>query len=273
MELTNDLALCTQAGCVHGNTDDGFGHSVAVSSDGNTVVVGASAISEAYVFVKSRFGWECPVVGCHDYVAKLVSSANFQFEDFGLSAAISADGNTIVIGANNANTFQGAAYVFVKPATGWGSSTPLIETTKLEAGNPVTGQQLGYSVAISGDGSTVVVGGMSPGFSSQGAAYVFSKPLNGWGGFNPITESAKLTASDGTDSDLFGASVATNSDGSAMVGGHHTQQSRAAALRARLTFFSSPPMAPGRAEAPPRSMPSLPPLTALLGTNWASWLR
>jgi hypothetical protein len=68
---------------------------------------------------------------------------------------------------------QGAAYVFVKPASGWVSET---ETAKLIASD--SGQDsLGMSVAVSGN--TVVAGAPGAsvsGHTGQGAAYVFVVP-------------------------------------------------------------------------------------------------
>jgi hypothetical protein len=69
----------------------------------------------------------------------------------------------------------------------------------------------GFSVAISGD--TVVVGALFDDIGAntdQGSAYVFVKPVGGWAG--NLTESAKLTASDGAGGDSFGFSVAISGD-------------------------------------------------------------
>jgi FG-GAP repeat protein len=69
------------------------------------------------------------------------------------------------------------------------------------------GAGFGVSVAISGD--IIVVGAANTSnFNKQqstpGAVYVFVKPANGW---QNMTETAKLTASDGMDGDAFGNSV------------------------------------------------------------------
>src|SRR5262249_44571024 len=119
---------------------------------------------------------------------------------FGLAVAIS--GNTVVAGAPNVTTagvsqFQGAAYVFVKPASGW---TDMTQTAKLTASHGTYADYLANSVAI--DGNTVVAG--APGHAaSNGAAYVFVKPAGGWA---DTTETAELTG--GTFGDLLGYSVA-----------------------------------------------------------------
>ena len=91
---------------------------------------------------------------------------------FGNSVAVSGD--TVVVGAPNANvsgiSYQGAAYVFVKPGGGWANMT---QTAKLTASDGAQTDLLGCSVAVSGD--TVVGGELSP-MWYLGAAYVFSPP-------------------------------------------------------------------------------------------------
>jgi len=138
--------------------------------------------------------------------AELTASDGAARDGFGTSVAIS--GSTIVVGAPDAligtsDFSQGAAYVFVKPTTGWANMT---QTAKLTASNPGTNSvHFGTSVAISG--STVVVGAPRAfiGFSQVGTAYVFVKPTTGWVN---ATETARLTPSDGVSGDNFGESVA-----------------------------------------------------------------
>ena len=179
---------------------DWFGVSAAVS--GNTAVVGAfdaniEKTGVAYVFVKPSSGW-----GNMTQTAKLKPSDGGQ--GFGTSVAIS--GNTIVVGAANASNEYGrsgaqtqgpgAAYIFVKPASGWKNMT---ETAKITASDGVGGDAFGYNVSISGN--TVAVGALFA-HSGAGAAYIFVKPTHGW---SKMTETAELTASDATTFDNMGA--------------------------------------------------------------------
>jgi uncharacterized repeat protein (TIGR01451 family) len=143
--------------------------------------------------------------------AKLTASDGATNDFFGRSVAVSGD--TIVIGAGlddiGANTNQGSAYVFVKPAGGW--SGPLTENAKLIAADGGFDDQFGFSVAVSGD--TIVVGAHFDDIGanvSQGSAYVFVKPAGGWSG--TLTQNAKLTASDGAGEDRLGQSVAVSGD-------------------------------------------------------------
>ena len=104
------------------------------------------------------------------------------------------------------SSIGGAAYVFVKPVNGWATMT---ETAKLTASNPALGDSLGDSVSISGD--TVVAGasGDDDNGMNSGAAYVFVEPGGGW---VTMTETAKLTASDGAEHDSFGGGVGIGGD-------------------------------------------------------------
>ncbi len=193
-----------------GAEGDFFGISVAISGD--TVVVGAifgdgvnSDQGSAYVFVKPPGGW----AGTLTETAKLTASDGAAYENFGISVAVSGD--TVVVGVPlddiGANEDQGSAYVFVKPSGGW---TDMTETAKLTASDGAAYDKFGYAVAISGD--TVVVGAIfGDGVNSdQGSAYVFVKPPGGWAA--TLTETAKLTASDGAEGDFFGISVAISGD-------------------------------------------------------------
>ncbi len=191
-----------------GAANDNFGNSVSVS--GNTVVVGAwnakvganTLQGAAYVFTAPSSGWANMT-----QTAKLTASGGAASDDFGVSVSI--DGNTVVVGASGAkvgsNSTQGAAYVFVKPASGWANMT---QTAKLTASGGAASDNFGVSVSVSGN--TVVVGAWNAKVGAntlQGAAYVFTKPSSGWAN---MTQTAKLTASDGAASDNFGDSVSVS---------------------------------------------------------------
>jgi autotransporter-associated beta strand protein len=175
---------------------DYFGYSVSIS--GNTVVVGApyamvgGNVSQgaAYVFTEPGSGWLNIT-----QTAKLTASDGARGNEFGCSVSIS--GNAVVV------TGGGTAYVFSEPGSGWANMTQTAKLTASDGG--------GFdSVSISGN--TVVVGAEYAtvgGNSQQGAAYVFAEPGSGWAN---MTQTAKLTASDGADGDWFGDSVSISGD-------------------------------------------------------------
>jgi hypothetical protein len=101
-----------------------------------------------------------------------------------------------------------AAYVFEKPAAGWGTAgTAQTETAKL---TPADGGPLGISVAINGDTIAAREGNDTVGTNvSQGSVCVFVQPAAGWQSGH---ETAKLIASDGAAGYFLGYLVAVNSD-------------------------------------------------------------
>lgn len=121
---------------------------------------------------------------------------------FGWSAAFSADGSVIVVGAYLAGT-GGQAYVYSGP--GWATETILV------ASDAVAGDGFGITVACSDDGSVVVVGAFAAGVGRPGQVYVYTGAS--WG-----TETI-LTASDAAINDAFGSSVSCSDDGSVAVVG------------------------------------------------------
>lgn len=202
---------------------------------GNTVVaatpnatIGSNKYQGAvYVFVKPRSGWADMT-----QTAKLTASDGAYSDALGSSVAIS--GNTVIAGAPNvtvgSNQYQGAAYVFVKPASGWADTT---QTAKLLASDGAFHDQFGQAVSISGN--TAVIGALYASIGShryQGAAYVFVKPKQGW---KNGTQTAKLTASDGMAYDALATSVAIS--GATVAAGRHTRRS-APILRREQVMYS-----------------------------------
>ncbi|HXM61824.1 MAG TPA: hypothetical protein VN950_13285 [Terriglobales bacterium] len=125
----------------------------------------------------------------------------------GTSVAISADTAVASSLYSDLNKYTGAAYVFVRPATGWSNTT---QTAALTSSDGKNCDLLGTSVAISAD--TIAIGapqnGCNPG--GPGEVYVFVKPAGGWSGVQ--TETAKLIASDGNAFDALGTSVSISGD-------------------------------------------------------------
>ena len=82
----------------------------------------------------------------------------------------------------------------------------MTQTAKLTASDGAVGR-LSFGVSVSISGNTVVAGAEIAkvnGNLDQGAAYVFTEPASGW---TNMTQTAKLTASDGTEFDCFGSGV------------------------------------------------------------------
>ena len=95
----------------------------------------------------------------------------------------------------------------------------LTEDNKIVASDRAASDSFGQSVAISSDGTRVVVGvyNHSGGVSDAGAAYIFLRTGTSW------AQEAKIVASDRAASDQFGTSVSISSDGSRVVVGAYAQ--------------------------------------------------
>jgi hypothetical protein len=189
------------------NSSDRFGFSVAASSDGNTVIIGAintdtspsTNSGAAYVFTRSGTTWS--------QQQKLVASDYGSSDNFGSSVAISSDGNTVLVGSpldDTPFTNAGSAYVFTRSGSTW------TEQQRLSPSDVANSDKFGTSVALSSDGDTAIAGSPEEddsGTVTNGAAYVFTRSGSTW------TQQQKLLASDKADVDFFGWSVALSSDG------------------------------------------------------------
>ncbi len=179
-----------------------FGSSVSVNA--GTAVVGAVGDQDegdpgsAYLFMRANGGpWRSTSHGI-----KLGSPDEEDSSLFGWSVAITGD--TLVVGMPSEEG-PGAAYLYTKPRDGWAFVADPVKLTSPGA-TPV--DMFGASVAISGD--TVVIG--AAGFGSvplHGAAYVFTKPADGWAS---TSDAAKLMPEFGESGDWFGWSVAVRGD-------------------------------------------------------------
>lgn len=199
----------------HGRSGEGFGASVAVS--GHTVVVGAPGHhgrhknqGAVYVFTRTGSSW------AHLRQRAVLTASGAHANDY-LGAAVAIAGKTIVAGAPYrsfaGNKFQGAAFVWTRPAGGWAKAhRPAAELVPHDG---TARDQFGLAVGIAG--GTVVVGapGHVVGFhQQQGAAYLFTKGAR-WSGNE--ADAAELVARAGDAGDQLGTTVAI--DGHTVVAG------------------------------------------------------
>jgi IPT/TIG domain/FG-GAP repeat len=179
-----------------------FGRSLALSSDGNTALIGAPGdagyAGAAWVFTRAGTSWSEQVK-----IAPPESGAIA----FGRSVALSGDGATALIGAPAATGRAGAAWAFANDeGTGW------TQQARLAAGAGNGEGRFGFSVALSADAGTALVGERTR-EDSDGAAWVFTHQGESW------SEPEKLAGGEVGDESRFGYSVALSADGSsALVG-------------------------------------------------------
>ena len=104
---------------------------------------------------------------------KLVASDGAASDSFGYSVSISSDGTTALIGArldDDKGTDGGSAYVFKFNGTSW------TQQAKLTASDGAANDYFGYSVSISSDGTTALIGATydDDKGTDSGSAYVFA---------------------------------------------------------------------------------------------------
>jgi hypothetical protein len=181
----------------------GFGYSVALSSDGRTALVGGPVDSTnygaAWVFVREGGVWV-------QQGPKLRPPHEGGVASFGAAVALSGDGNTALIGAHNEGLGAGAAYVFVREGSTWH------EAQKLEPSGRTSRAEFAWSVAVSRDGQTALIGAPQQG-ANEGSAWVYRRNGEVW------EEQAQLNAGEPGAENRFGWSVALSADGSTTLAG------------------------------------------------------
>jgi hypothetical protein len=216
------------------------GWSVALSADGNTAIVGglddSSEAGAAWVFTRSSGVWSAGGI-------KLpLGTGAVGAAEQGTSVALSADGNTAIVGGADDNAEVGAAWVFTRSGSAWTQQGPKLVGT----GYSGTSYQ-GYSVALSADGNTAIVGGYYDN-SGAGAAWVFTRSGGGvWTQLGP-----KLVGSGAAGIAYQGYSIALSADGAtALVGGPYDNSDVGAAW-----VFTAPAHSAGSFTATPKSGPT-----------------
>ncbi len=169
-QFTQQGAKLVGTGAVGPEVDQA--NSVAVSADGNTVILGGSAdnsqLGAAWVFTRSDGVWT-------QQGDKLTGSGAIGTEVFqGAAVALSADGNTAIVGAPGDSAGAGAAWVFTRSNGVWTQ-----QGTKFVGSGAIGQAGQGLSVALSSDGNTAIIGGPSDN-SSVGAAWIFTRSNDVW---------------------------------------------------------------------------------------------
>jgi hypothetical protein len=234
-----------------------FGDAIALSGDGNTLAVGARAESSAaagingnqtdasafssgavYVFARAGDRWV--------QQAYLKASNPGINDQFGHLVALSADGNILAVSApfedsratgvdgdqaDNSLEQSGAIYVFARRGAVW------FQQAYLKASNPgeaEDGDQFGFSLALSDDGTTLAAGAISEDSAdaringnqadntanNAGAVYVFARTGSRWSQQAYV----KSSSPNGADAnDLFGYSVGLSADGNTLAVGAYDE--------------------------------------------------
>ena len=200
-----------------GSLDSFANHSVAMNYGGIRIVAGCpfsdpdgvSNSGAAFVFLRVGKTWTLE--------AKITSSVKSSSSWYGKIVSITNDSTRIAISAHQDDPAgvlnAGAVYIYKRNGTTW------TEEAIITASDKVTNDQFGSHLAITGDGTRVIIGSSSAdvgGVTNCGAVYVFTRSGTTW------TEEAKLTASDKADNTLLGSKIAVDNNGTRFIASSET---------------------------------------------------
>jgi hypothetical protein len=172
-------------------TGDNFGFLVALNRDGNTLAVGAIGEASNTTGVDSTPNELAPFAGAAYVYTRIGSTWSQQAyvkasnagggDAFGISMALSSDGNMLAVGAtgeassttgigstpNDLRVGAGAVYVYERSAGTWS------QKAYVKASNTGAGDAFGRKLALSGDGNTLAVGAD---FEDSGSTGIGSTP-------------------------------------------------------------------------------------------------
>jgi hypothetical protein len=185
--------------------NDFFGSAVTLSEDGLIVGVGAitgsSGAGYVRVFNQNGENW--------DQVGQTIVGRQ-PGDNLGKALSISADGQTVAIGAYQADTATGSGYVQIYE---------LVGTTWTQIGadivGPNSGDRFGFSVALTPDASVLTIGANandSGGFTNNGLVQVYENQSGTW-----VQTGGDIIGN--ADSRNLGVGVAISSDGKTIAAG------------------------------------------------------
>jgi hypothetical protein len=186
------------------------GHSVDLSSDGNTLAVGGpddqSQLGATWVFTRTNNTWS-------QQGNKLVGTGYTGQSRQGYSVSLSSDGNTLAIGGPYDQSERGATWVFTRSVSTWSQQGAKLTATDTlyVIGTP----RQGWSVSLSGDGNTLVAGAPNND-SGIGRWFIFNRNVTTW-----TYNSSNVLPFDYFNTPGIGWSVCLSTDGSTLaVGGY-----------------------------------------------------
>lgn len=235
-----------------------FGISVALSADGDTLIVGSTGESSdadggppnsltsksgaAYIFTRNANVWS--------QQAYLKASNPGYSDQFGMTVAVSGDGNIVLVAApfedgsgtginpQYADEYaqnSGAAYLFSRTGSSWA------QLGYVKASNTTAAAQFGNSLAIDQTGDTFAVGSaqeegqstgvngnqLAKGVTASGAVYVFRRAGQTW------SQEAYVKASNTASESYFGTAISLSNDGAMLAVGSPMEASAARGVNGR----------------------------------------
>jgi hypothetical protein len=185
------------------------------TSSGGTFILSASNPSVTLLFNDCVWDVENNFQNIHSFypttqqgIGRVIESYKGTVTGFNQSSAISADGNTFVVGISGDDSSVGAAFVYVRRDKCWSLQAKLVGANANVSANTKASQ--GASVALSADGNTLAIGGPQDNVG-VGATWIFVRRNCQW-----IQQGPKLVK---VTSLLQGASVSLSADGNTLAVG------------------------------------------------------
>jgi len=204
-----------------GRPGDQFGHKIAISADGTTIVIGApyaqNNAGAVYIFNQTR-------INTWTQTQKLLAPSDITNIAFGRAISLSYDARVLIVAAPGGELYdiptqQGYVYSFIRDPN---CNTPA--TWKFEqafSGTNQTAAEFGAGINLNGDGSVLVVG--APGFNytvaNEGGVFLYTRYADdsGWNSTQPIFITPDPTINGSIGADVrFGSEVAINGDASTL---------------------------------------------------------
>lgn len=193
----------------------GFGHAVCLDNTGTRLAIGSYLkdnganldVGKVYVYTRTTTTWNEETT-----FQPSADLANLKW--LGETLDFDTDATRLVVGCNGGthSTLSQAGMVYVLSRSG----TTWTQEAKLIASDPLESAHFGRSVAITTDGSRIVVGAYSMtngAYTNAGAAYIFSRSGTSW------SQEAKLLPNNPASNDEFGVSVSIDDTGERVVVG------------------------------------------------------
>jgi len=149
---TTGLTLLGSFSAGDGEAEDRFGCDVSISNDGSVIVVGAEQ-KKVGVYTNSGKIYVYRKVSSVYVSTSLQCSVSDYNIFFGCSVSISDDGDIVCSGARGDSSEKGLVYVFR-----YDSLSDVYTSYTISDSNGSMGDQFGYSVECSGDGSSIWIG-------------------------------------------------------------------------------------------------------------------
>jgi hypothetical protein len=194
----------------------GQGYYVSLSSDGNTAVVGGALDNNhaGAIWIFTRIGGVWTQQG-----NKLVGAGAIGNSYQGCSVSVSSDGNTAIVGGPDDNNGVGALWIYTRNGNVWTQ-----QGNKLVGTGPINSAFQGWSVSLSSDGNTAIVGGHYDN-NKTGAVWIYTRSGGVWS-----QQGSKLVGTGAVGSAFQGLSVSLSSDGNTAIAGGSYDNNNAGAV-------------------------------------------